>query len=165
MSCISTTKVVPARSLHRTSRIDSFAPTTRGSCSLGRYSMETMAASPRALEQVVEQAAEDVRVRREDAPEDEVVLQVGEGHGLVLPARGWEESRAPRVKTQRSRPRCWVPRDRSWDWKEGTLLSGRPYRDRAILLFYFAVIVEPKSGECGHPVHEKRVSPISSTLR
>ena len=38
-----------------------------------------------ALEQVVEQAPEDVRVGREDPPEDEVVLQVGEGHALPLP--------------------------------------------------------------------------------
>jgi hypothetical protein len=38
-----------------------------------------------ALEQVVEQAPQDVRVRREDAPEDEVVLQVGERHALPLP--------------------------------------------------------------------------------
>jgi hypothetical protein len=34
----------------------------------------------RALEEVVQEAAENVRVRREDAPEDEVVLQVGEDH-------------------------------------------------------------------------------------
>jgi len=32
----------PARSLQRTSRIDSFAPSTRGSCSLGRYSICSM---------------------------------------------------------------------------------------------------------------------------
>ncbi len=41
----------------------------------------------RPLEQVVEQAAEDVRVRREDAPKDEVVFQIGEGHLSVVPAR------------------------------------------------------------------------------
>lgn len=40
-----------------------------------------------ALEQVVEQAPEDVRMRGKDAPEDEVVLQVGEGHAAVLPPR------------------------------------------------------------------------------
>src|SRR5580700_4277468 len=47
MSCISTTNVVPARSLHRTSRIDSLAPSARGSCSLGRYSSETMVCASR----------------------------------------------------------------------------------------------------------------------
>jgi hypothetical protein len=39
----------------------------------------------RAVEEVVEEAAEDVRVRREDAAKDEVVLQVGERHGPLLP--------------------------------------------------------------------------------
>jgi hypothetical protein len=39
------------------------------------------------LEQIVEEAPEDVRVRREDPPEDVVVLQVGEGHAPDRPAR------------------------------------------------------------------------------
>jgi hypothetical protein len=43
-----------------------------------------------ALEQIVQQAAQDVRVDREDPPEDVVILQVGEDHApdlLALVAR------------------------------------------------------------------------------
>jgi hypothetical protein len=48
------------------------------------------------VEQVVQEAAEDVRVRREDAPEDEVVLQVREGHASGCPRGGQDASvRAP----------------------------------------------------------------------
>lgn len=39
----------------------------------------------RALEQIVEQPSQDLRVGREDAAEHEVILQVGEGHTPSLP--------------------------------------------------------------------------------
>jgi hypothetical protein len=41
----------------------------------------------RALQQVVEQPPQEVRVRTEDAPEDEVILQVRERHTLLWPWR------------------------------------------------------------------------------
>lgn len=66
MNCISTAHVGPARSLHRTSRIDNYAPITSGSCSLGRYSICRWPTPPLPVEQVVEKIAEDVRMRREN---------------------------------------------------------------------------------------------------
>ena len=67
------------------------SPTTAGaSTAQTRVVDETYNPRMHALlvEQVVEEPAEDVRMRGKDPPEDEVVLQIGEDHALVLPARG-----------------------------------------------------------------------------
>src|SRR5262249_45542440 len=72
-----------------------------------------------AIEQVVEEAPEEIGVGGEDPPEDEVVLQVGEGHALLLP-EGCPRSKALR-RHACSAVRCrsgggGVPRRRRDGW-------------------------------------------------
>jgi hypothetical protein len=80
------------------------------------------------VEEVVEQAAEDVGVLAEDSPEDEVVLQVGEGHGGALPPR---ISGGKRIRLRNQGNSClrWYQRAsflRSIWWRRAKRVDGRP---------------------------------------
>jgi hypothetical protein len=81
---------VPGRSLHEWLYLGKIKL-------LGRQildGLDRLVAPP--VEQIVEQAAEDIRMRSEDAPEDEVVLQIGEDHALPCQPRASRRKRTIR---------------------------------------------------------------------
>ena len=57
----------------------------------------------RAIEEVIQQPPENVRMRRKDAPENKVILQIGERHAPSLPSLAPEasESKGDNEITQR----------------------------------------------------------------